>query len=89
MKSSLSKWSATVSRWLHFEISNFVTFVQNYWSCKHLDECDRIDMSTGIATGVLDIVIVTGNPGVFQGYPYPYPGKPVPAPKGKGPDRSG
>jgi hypothetical protein len=24
------------------------------------------------------LVIVTGNPGVFQGYPYPYPSKPVP-----------
>jgi hypothetical protein len=30
------------------------------------------------------VVIVTGNPGVFQGYPYPYPGKPAPANKGRG-----
>jgi hypothetical protein len=28
--------------------------------------------------------IVTGNPGVFQGYPYPYPDKPVPTNKGTG-----
>jgi len=28
--------------------------------------------------------IITGNPGVFQGYPDPYPTKPVPTPKGKG-----
>ena len=28
--------------------------------------------------------IITGNPGVFQGYPYPYPRKPVPAFKGRG-----
>ena len=27
----------------------------------------------------LTLVIVTGNPGVFQGYPYPYPSKPIPA----------
>ena len=27
------------------------------------------------------IVIVTGNPGVFRGYPYPYPSKPVPTPR--------
>ena len=31
MKLSLSKRSATASCWLHFEISNFVAFVQNYW----------------------------------------------------------
>jgi hypothetical protein len=30
------------------------------------------------------LVIVTGNPGVFQGYPYPYPHFPVPAEKGMG-----
>ena len=30
------------------------------------------------------LVIVTGNPGVFQGYPYPYPGKPLPTNKGRG-----
>jgi len=30
------------------------------------------------------VVIVTGNPGVFQGYPYLYPRKPVPATKGRG-----
>jgi len=27
------------------------------------------------------VVIVMGNPGVFQGYPYPYPRKPIPAPR--------
>ena len=26
----------------------------------------------------LFVVIVTGNPGVSQGYPYPYPQKPLP-----------
>jgi len=34
--------------------------------------------------GHLSLGIVTGNPGVFQGYPYPYPWKPVPIPKGRG-----
>ena len=28
--------------------------------------------------------IITGNPGVFQGYPDPYPCKPAPAATGKG-----
>jgi len=28
--------------------------------------------------------IITGNPGVFQGYTYPYPRKPIPAFKGRG-----
>jgi hypothetical protein len=31
-----------------------------------------------------DIVIVTGNPGVSQGYPDPYPHKPVPVVMGTG-----
>jgi len=35
------------------------------------------------------VVIVTGNPGVFQGYLYPYPSKPVPTTKGRGFDGSG
>ena len=35
-------------------------------------------------TLVMLIGIVTGNPGVFQGYPYPYPDKPIPTNKGKG-----
>ena len=35
------------------------------------------------------LVIVMGNPGVFQGYLYPYPSKPVPATKGRGFDGSG
>ena len=30
------------------------------------------------------VVIITGNPGVSQGYPYPYPSKPLPAAKGRG-----
>ena len=37
--------------------------------------------STSVA---LSIVIVTGNPGVFQGYPDPYPSKPIPATRGRG-----
>jgi len=32
----------------------------------------------------LQLVIVTGNPGVFQGYLYPYPCKPIPTTKGRG-----
>ena len=30
---------------------------------------------------VLQVVIIAGNPGVFQVYPYPYPPKPVPLPR--------
>ena len=30
------------------------------------------------------VVIVAGNPGVFQPYPYPYPPKPLPAAWGRG-----
>jgi len=37
----------------------------------------------------LVIVMVTGNPGVSQGYLYPYLRKPVPARTGKGSGRSG
>jgi hypothetical protein len=43
----------------------------------------------GEGVGVLNpellyIGIVTGNPGVFQGYPYPNPSKPVPLGWGTG-----
>ncbi len=34
--------------------------------------------------GGTPIEIVTGNPGVSQGYLYPYPRKPIPAPTGTG-----
>ena len=30
---------------------------------------------------ILQVVIIAGNPGVFQVYPYPYPPKPVPPPR--------
>ena len=30
------------------------------------------------------LVIVVGNPGVFQAYPYPYLAKPLPTTRGKG-----
>ena len=32
----------------------------------------------------LQIGIITGNPGVFRGYPYPYPSLPVPGSWGSG-----
>ena len=32
----------------------------------------------------IGVGIITGNPGVFQGYPDPYPSKPVPVTKGMG-----
>ena len=44
------------------------------------------DWKEGVSMGV---GIVTGNPGVFQGYPYLYPRKPVPVPKGRGFDGLG
>jgi len=41
-------------------------------------------MARGKNSDEVALVIVTGNPGVSQGYPYPYPRKPVPAPTGTG-----
>ena len=39
---------------------------------------------SGLTSCTSWVGIITGNPGVFQGYPYPYPRKPVPAFKGRG-----
>jgi len=55
--------------------------------CKY--GCIMVIPTVGLFKFNLYIVIVTGNPGVFQGYPYPYPSKPVPATKGRGFDGSG
>ena len=48
----------------------------------------NLNLNGGLGLGS-ELGIVTGNPGVFQGYPYPYLRKPTPAPKGTGFDGLG
>src|SRR5277367_6586952 len=53
-----------------------------------------VHVGDGLIYDLMELVIVAGNPGVFQAYPYPYPPKPLPPPRvrvltGRGPGFEG